>query len=196
MIPRDELSELWLSQPDPGGDAAALLREVERRMRPFDRCIRRRDWREQAAGAFVTSLFGWFAFHAHDSWTLAADLWMCAYGLWVIFYLRMNSRALRDAPHDCSLAEYRAIVLDRYEQQIRILQQAKYWYVTPFWIGMMLVTWGAYRRTGSLAVLLADGLAFTFTSAVLWWANEGPGVRMVRRKLRDILALFGSEGEE
>jgi len=196
MNPPDELRELWLSQPDSGADTTALLREVERRMRPFDRCIRRRDWREQAAGAIVAIVFGWFAFHARDPWNLAADLWMCAYGLWVLFYLRRNSKALRDAPHDRSLSEYRAMVVDRYEQQIRILQRAKYWYVTPFWIGMMLVTWGAYRRTGSLAVLVADVLAFTATSAVLWWVNEGPGVRMVRRKLRDIMSLLGNEGEE
>jgi hypothetical protein len=195
MNPNDDLSELWRSQPEHAADTAALLREVQRRMGPFERCIRRRDLREQAAGALLVVIFAWLAFHAHSAWSLATDVWLGAYGLWIIYYLRRHSRALREASPECSLAEYRALVLERYQQQIRILRRAKYWYVAPFWIGMMMVSWAAYRGTGSLAVLVVDGLAFSATAAVLCWVNEGPGVRKVQQKLHEVMAVFGNEGE-
>jgi hypothetical protein len=195
MTPSDDLSNLWQTLPGHQGDTAALLREVERRARPFDRVIRRRDWRESAAGLLVAILFGWLAVVAHSPIARLADLWLSVYGLWVIFYLRRHSKTAGDSAADRTLAEYRAKVLDGYSLQIRLLKTAKYWYVLPLWIGLMLMACGHFQRTGKLATLLIEGAAFTAMAAILVWVNEGPGVRYIRKQQQEMMAFFGNERE-
>ena len=192
MTPSDDLGELWKSEPEQPRDLPALLREVERRSRSFDSVIRRRDWRETAAGLLVTVMFGWFALHARSSLGRLAYLWLSAYGVWVIVYLWRNSRSGKLAPNG-DLAEYRAAVLERYDHQIRLLRRVRYWYVLPCWIGMMLSAWAAFRRTGSFAVLVADVSVFTGVSLLVCWLNEVKGVGYVEKEKRKVMKFFGDE---
>ena len=192
MTPGDELSKLWQSIPEERADMQALLREVEQRARSFDRTIRRRDWREFIAGFGIAIVFTWMAVYARTGLRRAADLFLAAYGLWVVFYLWRNSRAESATPEG-TLADYRTAVLERYERQIRLLRQAKYWYVLPFWIGGMLSACAAFRQTRSLAVLAAQAGVFTATALVLWWANQAKGVPYVEKKRRDVMQFFGED---
>lgn len=122
---------------------------------------------------------------------LAADLWLAGCGLWVVFYLKRYSGLSRTPAPDQSLASYRAELLDRYDRQIRLLKTAKYWYVLPFWLGMMLLEFS--RSTHDISFFA--GVTFmTGILAVVWWLNEGPGVRHLRRKREELAALVGEEG--
>jgi len=194
MTPPDELSNLWQSIPPQPADLQALLREVERRASSFDRTIRRRDWRESIAGFAVAVLFTWLGLRARTPLGRVADFWLAAYGLWVVFYLWRNSGPGEAAP-DGTLAEYRRRVIERYERQIRLLRQAKYWYILPLWIGGMLSAYAAFAQTRSFVLLITQASAFTATGLLLWWVNQAKGVPYVQNKQRDIMEFFGSERE-
>ena len=192
MTPSDDLGSLWQSIPEDTRDMQAMLREVERRARSFDRTIRRRDWREFIAGFGIAIVFTWMAVYAQTGLRRAADLFLAAYGLWVVLYLWRNSRAGSAAPEG-TLAEYRAAVLQRYNRQIHLLRTAKYWYVLPFWAGGMLSAWAAFAQTRSPAVLMANVTAFSVAAAVLWWVNAAKGVPYVENQRRAVMQFFGEE---
>ncbi len=188
----DDLRELWQSDPGVGGpNEQELLLQLKERRRVFDRVIRGRDLRESVGGLLVTVIFAGFALRGGSAMILAADLWLAGCGLWVVFYLRRYSGLSRTPAPDQSLASYRAELLDRYDRQIRLLKTAKYWYVLPFWLGMMLLEFS--RSTHDISFFA--GVTFmTGILAVVWWLNEGPGVRHLRRKREELAALVGEEG--
>ena len=126
--------------------------------------------------------------------TLAADAWLAACGLWIVFYLRRNSGLARTPAPDQSLASYRAELLDRYDRQIRLLKTAKYWYVLPLWVGLMLLEFSYRPQAKGDSSFLAVVTLMTGILAVVWWLNEGPGVRRLRRKREEVAALVGEEG--
>jgi len=192
MMPTpDDFSRLW--QSVPAGPAPAL-RQIEARARRFDRTIRNRDWRESGAGLLVAAVFLWMSFHARGL-ALASDLWLAACGIWVVFYLRRYSRTSGGVPPEKSLAAYRRAVLERFDRQIRVVRSAKYWYILPFWAGLMLNAAAFYERTGVTLRFLLLVVFVTALNAALWWVNDVAAVRYLQGKRRELLELFGEEGD-
>ena len=192
--PLDELSVLWQSGKNPAGlDQAQLLEVIEQRRRAFDRSIRARDLRESIGGLLVTVLFVAFALRGGSPISLAGDVWLAACGLWIVFYLRRYSGLSRKPSPDQSLASYRAELLERYDRQIRLLKTAKYWYVLPLWLGLMILS-ASSLSGGHWVAFLAQAALFTAVNAGVWWLNEGPGVRAIQRKRQELALLLGEEG--
>ena len=81
MTSSDELRQLWQSDISEAMNQRDLLRELERRMRNFDRTIRWRDLRETVAGLIVTVVYVWFAVGAGTLFERLADLWLAAWGI-------------------------------------------------------------------------------------------------------------------
>ena len=194
--PTDELRDLW--QSDPGGAAVSpleLLHQLEQRTRNFEGTIRRRDLRETIAGVLVAAFFAWHAILAGDSLSRIACVWIAGCGVWVIFYLRRYSRASRNPAPEQTLTAYRQALRDKYDRQIRLLKSAKYWYVLPFWIGLMLIATASLEHGASTTRFLLTAIWFTAANALVWWLNEVKGVRNLRAKRAELAALTGDEGE-
>ena len=192
--PSDELRELWNSEP--GGtrcDPAEVLRQLERAGSGFDRTIRLRDLRESAAGILVAVIFLWLAVHDRTPLESAAHLWLAACGVWIILYLRRYSKISRRPETAQTLLAYQQDLLDRFDRQIRLLRSAKYWYILPFWTGLVFSAAAVLARNGNLKLFCLMVAFATLINAVLWWLNEFAGVRCLKNKRRNLAALTGSE---
>jgi len=194
MTPTDELRELWQSDINQALNQRDLLRELERRMRSFDRTIRWRDLRETVAGLIVTAVYVWFALGAGTLFERMADLWLAAWGIWVALFLRRYFKLSRKPAPEQTLAVYRQALVDRYDGQIRLAKSVKYWYILPMWLGMLLLGLAVWSQPrGHLRCTLVAVVA-TVVSAFVWWLNEGPGIRYLQRKRRELAALMGEKG--
>lgn len=195
MPPSDELGNLWNSESGGGKcDTPELLRQLERTARGFDRAIRFRDLREIAAGVLGGALFLWLAIHDRTPLERAAHLWLAACGVWIVCYFRRYSKISRKPAPEQTLLTYQQELLERYDRQIQLLKSAKYWYILPFWTGLLFSAIAGLERTGDLARFGLMVALVTLLNATLWWLNEVIGVRCLQNKRRDLSALTGNEG--
>jgi len=189
------LCRLWQSDSGNGAvDARDLLRELERRSHSFDRMIRRRDVREITGGLALMVVYGWMAWHAGTLLYRISDIWLAACGVWFVFYLRRDSkRSLAPVP-DQNLAIYRQSLIERYDGQIRLARSVKYWFLLPLWLGLLLQAVAALGDRNGVFKFSMIMLVATVGNVFVWWLNEGPGVRYLERKRRELAALIGEEG--
>jgi hypothetical protein len=193
--PRDELRDLWRS--DPGGAAVSpleLLHQLEQRTHNFEGTISRRDLRETAAGVLVAAVFLWLAISTSDTLGRVAYLWLAVCGVWVIFYMRLYSKASRNPAPEQTLAAYQQALREKYDRQIRLLKSAKYWYVLPFWAGLLLSSAAYLERGGGRIGFWLMVVWATALNAAVWWLNESVGVRHLRLKQAELGAWTEDEG--
>ena len=189
--PSDELRELWQSDIRGGGaNDRELLRQLEQRARDFDRVIRRRDFREIAAGVLVAAIFLWLAVRAETMLDRFADVWLAACGLWIIVFLRRYSQLARKPALEQTLAAYSQSLLERYDRQIHLLKNAKYWYILPFWTGLLLSAVAFWLRGGDRLPFVVLVIFVTAVNVAVWWLNEIAGVRHLLRRREEVAALI------
>jgi hypothetical protein len=183
----DELRRLWESESGERKiDESSVIRQVEKRARDFDRTIRFRDMRETGAGLLVAALFLWMAIHDRTPLQRAAHLWLAMCGVWIAYYLRRYARISHKPAPEQTLLAYRQGLLDRYDRQIRLLKSAKYWYILPFWTGLMLSAYAYLDRTGDALRFCVMVGFMTLLNGGLWWLNEVAGVRWLRNRQRRV----------
>ena len=194
MDVKDELRDLWCSQPDEvSAKKEELVELVQNKTMQFDRRIFRRNLRECLAAVAVTALFTWAAFHALNALQQTGLLIVAASGLCIIFFLLRYGRASAPVDPDQDMSVYRRALVERYDQQIELLKSVKYWYLLPPWIGLVLNTAGlmlSHAHVGS--PLWPDFIAPAIYSAIfafVWWLNEGPTVARLRAERARVLAL-------
>jgi hypothetical protein len=194
MTPTDELRQLWQSDINEAINQRDLLRELERRTRNFDRTIRLRDLRETVAGLIVTVVYLWFAIHAGTVLERIADLWLAAWGVWTAIFLRRYFKLSRKPAPEQRLAVYRQALMERYDGQIRLSKSVKYWYILPMWLGLLLFAFSDWVGGGGNVKFIKVMCFVTAGNAFVWWLNEGPGIRYLQRKRRELAVLMGEEG--
>ena len=198
MIPPNNELRVWQDvwQSDSGGgrsSPADLLCKLERRASEFRRRIWRRNLRESIAGLVVFLFFGFLATRQPNLLARAALAWLAVSGLWVAFYVHRYSKTARAPAPDQTLACFRRSLLAAYDEQIRLLRAAKYWYILPFWLGLLLIALASWKAgMGPVRVGLFL-LWITAVNAVVWWMNEVPGVRSIRGKRDELLTLVGED---
>ena len=188
----DLLREIWSSSATGPVvvNADRVLREIERKSNEFWRLIRSRDWRELAGAALVLAMFAGFAMRARDVLVRAADLWIAASACWIAFYIRRNSRVTKSPARDQTMSDYHRALLDSYDRQIALVKDVKYWYLLPIWSGLValsLAQWRIRRDSFTCAVVITT---YTLTYAFIWWINESPGIRYLKRKRAELAALI------
>jgi hypothetical protein len=194
MTPSDELRELWQSDINQAMDQRDLLREVERRIRNFDHASRRRDVVDIVAMLVVIVVYLWLAVGEKTTFERVADLCLAACAIWVIFYVRRYAKLSRKPEPAQTLGDYRRALVERYDRQIRLLKNAKYWFILPMWSAVLLYD-VAYRVSGGKNLKFAMVLlVVTVSYAFAWWLYEGRGVRRLERQRRELAVLVGEEG--
>lgn len=194
MSVQDDLRDLWCSQPDAGAKTKEELVElVQQRIHQLDRKVFRRNLRESIAAVIVTAAFTWMAFHALNDLQRIGLLIVAASGLWIIFFLLRYGRASAPADPGQDLRAYRLDLVQRYDQQITVLQSVKYWYLLPPWIGMMLNSAGVmmgHSQKGTFGWWdFISPAILTAVFALVWWLNEGYAVPKLRAARDRALAL-------
>jgi hypothetical protein len=194
MTTSDELRQLWQSDINEAIDQRELLRELERRRRNFDRANRRRDLQEFVAMLVVIVVYLWFAAHAVTTFERVADVWLAACGVWIIFYVRRYAKLARKPVPEQTLGAYREALVERYNRQIRLSKSMKYWYILPFWMGLLLFALADRVHGGKNIKFVLVVIFVTAVNGFVWWLNEGPGIRCLERKRQELATLIGEQG--
>lgn len=189
MTEQDELRALWQSQaPDKKYERAEIMNMIQTRAQRFDRRVRNRNLRECIASGVVAPVFFWFAWHAANRTEAAGELLVAASSLWVIFYLLRYGRSQRGPDASQNLTTYGRALVERFDQQIRLLSSVKYWYLLPFYVGLMVMSAGG-RHLNARIVLL-----YTAVFLVLWYLNEVVSVRKLRQCRARTVAQLAQDG--
>ena len=201
MPDRDELDELWCGQtigpPRKGEDMLAI---AIKKANQFDRTIKVRNWTECGASVAVAVLFGFLAWHAPNLLTRAGSLAVAASGLWIVFVMLRYGREAAAPGPDQSLAGFQQALLRKYDHQVRLLKNVKYWYLLPLYVGLLLRIAGEMQASagGRLGIWpeLAAVILCTAVFAAIWWLNEGYAVARLRRLQAELREQMNpAEGE-
>lgn len=194
MTSSDELRQLWQSDINAAINQRDLLQELQRRSRNFDRKNRGRDILNVVAMLVVIVVYSWFAVGAANTLERVADVWLVGCAVWFVIYVRRYTRISRTPVPEQTLGAYRQALVGRYDSRIRLAKSVKYWFILPMWLGLLLYDI-AYRVNGGNDIKFARVLIFvTASSAFAWWLDEGPAVRYLERKRRELAVLVGEEG--
>jgi hypothetical protein len=174
---QDELRELWSSQPSVATTTGEdLMRRVEERTRKFDRRVRARNLREIIASVIGGVVLGWTMLGTHDPWKITGGAVM-ELGLAVIIYVLLRYGQAGGEPDPSgTLSDYTRSLMARYDRQIRLLKTAKYWYLLPMFVGIVIMAAGSvvsHARAGTLGTKVFIWPAvLTAFFAFTWWLNE------------------------
>jgi len=110
--------------------------------------------------------------------------------------LRYGREAPAPTP-DRSVADFQQALLRKYDHQIRLLKNVKYWYLLPPYVGLLLASAGiATANTAEGQPVWPQMIAFAVYTAVfggIWWANEVYGVGKLRSERARLLEEMHQE---
>lgn len=110
--------------------------------------------------------------------------------VWIAGYMLRFGRE-PEAPDASADAEtYRLALVARYDRQIRLLRNIKYWYLLPPYVGLMLLFASAFTGEShpGWAAYIAPVLV-TVVYAGIWWLNEVCAVGKLRTARDRLTAL-------
>jgi hypothetical protein len=195
---QDDFHQLWhCHTPSPTGKGGKeMLAIVVERTRAFDRRIVIRNTVECLAAALVVLVNVWLAWKAPSAVERAGFALVAASGVWIAFCILRFGAGRNQLDPGADLTAYRQMLVDKYDRQIRLLRNVKYWYLLPPYIGILISILGTWSRLAShghssWAAPMALGFV-TVVFALVWIANEVVGVRHIERlKGEQLSALEG-----
>jgi hypothetical protein len=185
--PEDELVRLWQNDTVGTPESERIARTLMAQTWRFDQKISRRNFREYGAGIAVMAFFAGHV--ALGDPIFGATGIVCV--AFVMAYIWWTHRDLEPLDPTADLAAYRAALLRRFDDQIRLLRTVPYWYLLPLFVPCVWVSVRVWDRKGWLALIpLAVFAAFY---AFIGWLNVGPGVRGLRAARAKVEAMFTDE---
>ncbi len=182
----DDLEQLWKTQPVHTAIKGEEMRDIIlKKITAFDRAIRVRNSIETLAALAVVVFFGYAAW-TERSWVERLGSAIVAAGaLWIVYYLRRYGTDAADPRPDQTVASYRRALVLKYEHQIRLLRNVKFWYLLPMYVGLLISSLGMLKQElGKRTLTLADfipPLIYTLIFAGVWWLNEVYSVGKLQR---------------
>jgi hypothetical protein len=182
----DELEQLWKTQPADAAMKGEEMRSIIlKRTETFDRKIRWRNLRETIAAVAIAVFFTYIAWGQRNGLQRAGSFILVASALWIIYYIWRHGSDPADPNPDQTLAGYQRALVRRCEHQIRLLRNVKFWYLLPFYVGLLTGSVGMLKEraaSGPLTWLDAIGpIFYTLVFAGVWWLNEVYAVRKLQR---------------
>jgi hypothetical protein len=198
MNNRDELRDLWTSQlPLVETKGEDIMTLVQKKIRKFDRMIAIRNLRECIASVVVAAVFGWQALRADDWLTRTGTLVVAVGSLWIVYYLLRHGRTSVGVDLSQSVLGCARVLVQRYDDQIRLLKTVKYWYLLPMYAGLLIVSAGqvaqGIKAGGIRWPVFAGPVFYTAVFAVFWWLNEVHSVGRLQHERAKLLSSI--EGE-
>jgi hypothetical protein len=183
-----ELKQLWQHQklsappPVPGPD---LVREMERRMRKFDRTIFWRDARELGACGVLMLWFGLALFRQTTALTRAGNGIIVASCVVIATGILSARRAQRSFLNPRPVRDFLRGERAKVSRQIRLLRTVLWWYILPLFCGAALSVLGepvgAWGKALAVAALVPVGW-------FVHWLNQ----QAVRRSLMPLQSELDS----
>ena len=182
----DDLEQLWKTQPvDPAVKGEEMRKIVLQKTEKFDRTIRRRNIRETVAAALVAIFFTYIAWGQRNGIDRVGSIILVASSLWIVYYMWRRGAEPPDPNPDQTLEGYQRALVRKYDHQIRLLRNVKFWYLAPMYVGLLTVSAGLLKERvekGSpigLAVLYP--IFYTLLGAGIWWMTEVYAVRKLEQ---------------
>lgn len=172
-----------------------LVRKADEKLARLDRRLRARELREVLPAVLLSAMFG---ASFVTSTTLFAKLGSAAIILscgWIVYYLLRYGRGPASPSPAVSLDEYRAGAAAKFDHQIRLLSNVKYWYVLPLYFGMVVFRVGNIQKHDWVA-RPSDWWVLggaTVVCAFIVWLNEVKAVGRLREERDRITAMLDSE---
>lgn len=187
-VPDDEWMQLWQTHtagsPDPERQARMLLTKVWR----FDHTVFWRNFREYAAGLIVMVIFAGQVMLGIDSRTGAIGFVCVGF---VMVYLWWTHRQLQPLDPTADIATYRAALLKRFDDQIRLLRTVPYWYLGPLFVPALSVATSVWPRSHGMAWIFLAVVAAAYV--FIGWLNVRVGVGALRTARAKIESMFPQE---
>jgi hypothetical protein len=182
----DELEQLWKTQPLGAVTKGEEMRDmVLKKITAFDRMIRVRNRIECLAALAVAGFFTYAAWIQRNGIERLGSVVVVAGALWIVYYIWRHGTEAPDPRPDQMLASYRRALALKYEHQIRLLRNVKFWYLLPMYIGLLIGTAGLLKEQAeSRSLTWADAfgpLGYTLIFAGVWWLNEVYTVGKLKR---------------
>lgn len=200
MNGQDELRELWSATPVPPVKSTEVLAMVEKRMKRFDRMVFMRNLRECAASLVVSGVFLAMALKSHEPWQRAGEWIIVISGLVTAFTLVRYGRSGKPLDAGRSLTEYVGELMKRYDQQIWLLRNVKYWYLLPMYVGLLMLTGGMLLQQSRAGAMkwptLAMPVVYTAVFGWIWWLNEVSAAGKLRNCKEKLLRMMDEEGTD
>lgn len=174
----DALKELWRNQsvphkalPDAKGMAA-----MQRKMKRFDRTIRRRNILEIGAGILVGGYYGVQFFRVSSPLSKVGCIVVLASVLLISWRLLRSKFHQPKVEPSVSLSNAIEIELRKVVTQIGLLKSVLWWYLLPLLTGFTLYDWGI---PGTLNSKAASTVVMLLVGSFVYWLNQ----RAVKNKL-------------
>jgi hypothetical protein len=182
----DDLEQLWKTQPvDPAVKGEEMRKIVLKKTEKFDRTIRRRNIQETVAAAIVAIFFTFIAWAQRNAIERAGSIILVASALWIVYYIWRRGAGPPDPDPDQTLEGYQRALIRKYDHQIRLLRNVKFWYLLPFYVGLLTGSVGLLKeqveKGASIWFAVLYPLFYTLFFAFVWWLNEVYGVRKLER---------------
>jgi hypothetical protein len=184
---RDELNpddprNLWQSQKSD--EVTITLEQVRARAARFEKRIRRRNFREYAAGVVVIVFFTvacWLR-HLHG-WQLAPPALLIAGMIYVMFQLHRRA-AVHSVPADADTRTLIAFHRRELERQRDAARRVWNWYLAPFLPGFAAFTAEAWIASGVTTRLGVGVGAIVLVLAGVWALNQH-AARKLENKIQE-----------
>ncbi len=179
---------LWQGQE--GENVTITLEEIRLRAARFERRIRRRNFREYAAGVL---LIAWFlaTFHLLHGLDLLGPVLVTAGVIYVMIQLRRRGTA-HSLPADAdtrSSVEFHRLELERQRDALRTVGR---WYLLPLVPGLAAIFAVAAIKRGVNALLI-DSIIVGVVVFVGVWALNQWGARKLDRKIQELHRMEGDD---
>ena len=182
----EELMHYW-QESTMGARDQALIRNLSAKVTRFDRKISWRNFREYTASLAVLVWAGFGAFRGNRP-----AMAMVVGVVFVMAYLWWQHRKLRPLDPSADVGTYRKALLERFDDQIRLMGRVKYWYLLPLYVPVVWTMVDALpRRPWSASITLA---IVTVVYVFIGWLNERWAVRKLQEARAKVKAM--SEEEE
>ena len=182
----DDLQHLWQTQAvDTVMKGEQMRIAVLKEINTFDREIRMRNGIEIVAALVVAAFFGFAAWMQQNGIQRLGSAIVAAAALWIVFYIRRNGADDGDPAPDQPSDSFRRALARKYERQIQLLRNVKFWYLLPMYVGLLVGNAGSlqeHARTRPLTWVDAiPPLIYTSVFLGIWWLNEVYAVRKLER---------------
>ena len=178
----DSIKELWLSASNEREveiNAEILIDSLAKKIKQTERTVRRRDRREIVIGLLMIPLFGWWCVTIPQLFAKIGSAIIVAACLFVIFKL---VRARRVGGKEDATSDIRynlSVSLQLLKRQIKLLDTVLWWYLLPFFTGVIFFYFSLVSNTLGRVVY-----AFVVVAAYgyIYYLNK----RAVRKYLRPL----------
>jgi Na+/H+ antiporter NhaD/arsenite permease-like protein len=185
--------------PQPA-DPSEIVRQIANTVQRFDRQIFWRNFREYAAGGVMLMVFAYGA--AFDHGRIVSMIGVVAMSF-VLVYMWWKHRDIKPLDPSADARTYQTALIARFDRQIQLLHNARYWYFLPLYLVILaMTTASAMHRPAQVspwahAIMLAASLAFV-TALYIWLArlNERHAVRLLTEAKQQAESLLSESAEQ